>query len=693
MNLHFAPTLDLYLLWGIALCGLVLLALSIAIYKRGALIRCAVFCILMLPLLNPSIIKETRGYVKDVVAIIIDQSMSQDFGERQQRSEAALSYLKEQINGMDAFDLRIVNTLQNGAITSRTDLFNVLDQSIADVPTKRRGGAIFLSDGQVHDVPQNEEQFNNYGPVHLLLSGEKSEKDRRIIITKAPAYGLVGKNVEIKYRIEDSRNINQEAANVVLTMSSGAQLNFHSPINEEQSITVALENPSQNIFSIEVDSVEGEITQANNKAAIIVNGVRDRLKVLLVSGSPNVGERTWRNLLTSDAGVDLVHFTILRDPSKMDAIPKNELSLIAFPFRELFEIKLYDFDLIVFDRYRVNNLLPSYYFGNIARYVKEGGAFLEASGSEFADKRSIYNTAIGDILPGKPTGNISNLRFKPKITELGHSHPVTKSMIWNNRFITKDAPASWGSWMRYIDIQALRGDTLMSANDNNPLLLLDRVGKGRVAQISSDHIWLWSRGYDGGGPHTELLRRVVHWLMKEPELDERALDVSVNKNNITIRKQNNANLIEEDISLTKPDGEQEVIKLKANESGLLEYKLDAEQLGIYAFADVNGSRKFAIIGDINPLELGGVITITDKFKELISASNGTAIWLDKTPKPRISAVNNAKKFGGSDWLALKRNNDYNVTGIENIAILPEWAILLMIFSALILLWLREGQSD
>ena len=693
MNLHFAPTLDFYLLWGIALCGLVLLALSIAIYKRGVVIRSVVFCILMLPLLNPSIIKETRGYVKDVAAIVVDGSMSQNFGERKQRSEAALSYLKEQIEDMDAFDLRIINAPQSDTITSRTDLFNALDQSFADVPLKRRGGVIFLSDGQVHDVPQNEEQFNNYGPIHLLLSGEKSEKDRRIIITKAPAYGLVGKNVEIKYRIEDSHNINQEGANVTLTMHNGVQRNFYSPINKEQAITLPLVHPSQNIFTLEVESVDGEITQANNKAAIIVNGVRDRLKVLLVSGSPNVGERTWRNLLTSDAGVDLVHFTILRDPSKLDAIPKNELSLIAFPFRELFEIKLYDFDLIIFDRYRVNNLLPSYYFGNIARYVKEGGAFLEASGNEFADKRSIYNTAIGDILPGKPTGNISNLRFKPKITELGHSHPVTKSMIWNNRFITKNTPENWGSWMRYIDIQALRGDALMSANDNNPLLLLDRVGKGRVAQISSDHIWLWSRGYDGGGPHTELLRRVVHWLMKEPELDERALDVNVNKNNITVRKQNNANAIEEDIALTKPDGEQEVIKLTATKDGVLEYTLDADQLGIYAFDDVNGSRKFAIIGDINPLELSGVITSADKFKGLVSASNGTAIWLDETAKPRISAVSNAKKFGGSNWLALKRNNDYNVTGIENIAILPEWAILLMIFSALILLWLREGQSD
>ena len=453
-----------------------------------------------------------------------------------------------------------------------------------------------------------------------------------------------------------------------------------------------IEHPGQNVFSLEVEGVRDEITLANNKTAILVNGVRDRLKVLLVSGIPHSGERTWRDLLTSDPGVDLIHFTILREPQKFDYTPKRELSLIAFPFQELFEIKLYDFDLIIFDRYRVNNILPDRYFHNIVKYVREGGAFLEASGPAFSGRRSVYDTPLGDILPGSPTGSIVENKYTPSITKLGHQHPVTKSLIWNNKAMSFGEPENWGSWLRYIDIKPVRGDTLMNGAEEKPLLILDRVEEGRVAQISSDHIWLWSRGYEGGGPHAELLRRIVHWLMKEPELDELALDIRVNQNVITVQKQGYGKT-EEIIAMTTPDGENLTITLKADASGILTYKHKAKSLGIYAFEDVNGTRKFAIIGDLNPPELSGVITTDKNLKPLIDASGGTTIWLDDVPKPKVSVSKNARRYGGSNWLALKQNDDYTVAGVRDIALFPEWMTLLILFSILLLLWWREGQNS
>ena len=693
-NLHFTPMIsDTWMIVACVLSGLVLI-LSAFQYRKGIALRCIMFAAFMLALLNPSLIKEERSYVKDVAVIVTDRSTSQNIEQRTERTDIALAHIQKQIEDTGAADLRVIEAPKAGSLTNRTDLFSALDQTLIDVPQKQRAGVIFLTDGQIHDVPKTEDAFTAYGPVHQLLSGKKNERDRQIVITSAPAYGLVGKEIIVKYKVEDSASITgQSSADITITMHDGKQLLRRAPINTEQSITLPLDHAGQNVFSIEVDSVKDEITTANNKTAVIVNGVRDRLKVLLVSGIPHAGERTWRGLLKSDPGVDLVHFTILREPQKFDYTPKNELSLIAFPFRELFEIKLYDFDLIVFDRYRVNNILPDRYFRNIVKYVQEGGAFLEASGPAFAGKRSIYDTPLADILPAKPTGVITEQRFNPTISEMGLAHPVTKNLIWNNKTVDAKGNASpWGAWLRYIDITPSRGDILMQAMNEKPLLVLDRVGKGRVAQLSSDHIWLWSRGYDGGGPHAELLRRIVHWLMKEPELDERALNVTVNKDSITIRKQA-FNTEEETIALTYPDGERGTITLNKTEQNLLEHKMKADQLGVYAFEDVNGTRKFVVVGDLNPPELSGVRTTNKNLDPLVSASGGTTIWLDNTPTPNVSmAAQNARRYGGANWVALKRNNDFTVTGVRDISLLPNWSILLILLSLLLGLWSREGQS-
>ncbi len=130
--------------------------------------------------------------------------------------------------------------------------------------------------------------------------------------------------------------------------------------------------------------------------------MRDKLRVLLVSGEPHAGERTWRNLLKSDASVDLVHFTILRPPEKQDGTPINELSLIAFPTRELFQQKIGEFQLIIFDRYARQGVLPIIYFDNITRYVRDGGAVLVAAGPDYASQTSLWRTPLDAILPAEP---------------------------------------------------------------------------------------------------------------------------------------------------------------------------------------------------------------------------------------------------------------------------------------------------
>ncbi len=701
-SLHFTPIVNLPLLVMLFAVGMALFVISVLHYKRALLWRMLVLSLFMLVLLNPSLLKEERNYTKDVVAIVIDQSASQEFGKRAERSQDALTYIQDTLKNNDNFEVRVIQAPLDKALSSRTNLFSALDQALSDIPARRRAGVIIISDGQIHDVPKISEHYEHYknksayGPVHLLLSGRENDKDRRIVVTSASAYGLVGKSISVTYKIEDTDNINQDKARVSLQYHDGKQRSFYVRVNEEQTLELPIVSVGQNFFTLSVDGVADEITMVNNKTALLVNGVRDRLKVLLISGIPHSGERTWRDLLTSDPGVDLVHFTILREPDKMDYTPRKELSLIAFPFNELFNVKLYDFDLIIFDQYRVNNILPDIYFQNIVRYVRMGGAFLSSNGSAFATgNSSIYDTPLGGILPASPTGKILENRYKPTVTKLGHLHPVTRNLVWNNRVSVLGKKEPWGDWLRYIDIKANRGDVLMSAGnvsgEEKPLLVLDRVDKGRVAQLSSDHIWLWSRGFDGGGPHAELLRRIVHWLMKEPDLDERAFAVRVNKNQITIEKQSFGES-EETLSMQTPDGETKLVTLKKNARDMLVHNIQAEKLGIYSFQDALGMRKSVIIGDTDPLEFDGVITTPKLLEPLIKSTGGTYIWLDKTPHPDIRTFKNAQSYGGSDWLALQQNGDFTVTRVRDIALFPKWISLLLLFSALLFLWWKEGKS-
>ena len=682
LSVHFDPLLPtVFITFAIGLV-VAFIALSILSARRAIILRALACTIFILALLGPSLLEEEREPVKDIAVIVVDESQSQSFDKRAQRSEDALKALEQKLSRRDDLELRIIKAPLDKSDLSETRLFESLEQSLADVPLKRRAGVIVISDGQVHDAPQNIKAIQDYGPVHLLLTGEKNEKDRQLVILEAPSYGIVGQNVSVKYRIEDTSNIREDYTTLTITKPGAPHELLTVPVNKDLEITIPITHPGQNIFELSSEALPDEITAVNNRAALNINGVRDRLRVLLVSGKPHPGGRSWRDLLTSDPSVDLVHFTILRDPSKLDSTPQKELSLIAFPFRELFEIKLHEFDLVIFDRYQLSRILPDIYFDNIARYVKKGGALLEASGPAFATEDSLYFTSLMSILPGRPTGGAITESYKPQITERGKFHPVTHAL---------GAQDHWGSWLRQVIIEAEAGETLMNGVDNNPLLVLSRMQEGRVAQIASDHIWLWARGYEGGGPHAELLRRVVHWLMKEPELDERALRIHVSGQRISI-KQWHTDTTTSDIKITKPDGEETVLTLKSGQKGLLSDSLKADQLGVYSFEDAAGQKSFAIVGDLNPPELRGVKTTPEPMQPAIKKSGGKAVWLAHDPFPSVRLQRFSKNYAGHNWIGLRQNNDYTVQSVRSAPLLPVWLSSLIIILILLSAWWREGRG-
>jgi len=262
----------------------------------------------------------------------------------------------------------VVEAGQADGETDGTRLFGALSSVLSDVPVDRVAGAFLITDGRVHDIPANAAALGFQAPVHALITGRKDERDRRIAISAAPRFGIVGQAQTITYRLDD-QGVSGDRAKIVVRRDGEVISERSLASGQTANVEIDIKHAGPNIVEIEASPLDNELTLVNNRAVVAIDGVRDKLRVLLVSGEPHSGERTWRNLLKSDASVDLVHFTILRPPEKQDGTPINELSLIAFPTRELFQQRINEFQLIIFDRYARQGVLPIAYFDNIARYV------------------------------------------------------------------------------------------------------------------------------------------------------------------------------------------------------------------------------------------------------------------------------------------------------------------------------------
>ena len=257
------------------------------------------------------------------------------------------------------------------------------------------------------------------------------------MLITTPRFGIVGQSQTISYRVED-QGASPGTAQITVKRD-GETIDTRSVrVGQQVNVSVQIPHPGANIVEIEASPLENELTLINNRAVVSIDGVRDKLRVLLVSGEPHSGERTWRNLLKSDASVDLVHFTILRPPEKQDGTPINELSLIAFPTRELFQQKINEFQLIIFDRYARQGVLPIAYFDNIARYVRAGGAVLVSAGPDYASTTSIWRTPLDTVLPAEPVG-VTEKPFYAHLSDAGKRHPVTRGLEGS----ASEPPRAW----------------------------------------------------------------------------------------------------------------------------------------------------------------------------------------------------------------------------------------------------------
>ncbi|MCS3727715.1 hypothetical protein [Bradyrhizobium betae] len=684
-GIAFTPLVPAIVLW-LALAAIVVIAIVLLVARaRGAAVRVAALALFLLALANPSFTREDRDPLTSVAAVVIDKSPSQNFGKRNEEAAKAQEALVDGLKKIKGLEVRVVDAGQADGETDGTKLFGALASALSDVPVDRVAGAFLITDGRVHDIPASAAALGFQAPVHALITGQKDERDRRIAITAAPRFGIVGQKQTITYRLDD-QGVTGERAKVTIRRDGEVLSERTLSSGQIASVDVDIKHAGPNIVEIEASPLEKELTPVNNRAVVAIDGVRDKLRVLLVSGEPHSGERTWRNLLKSDASVDLVHFTILRPPEKQDGTPINELSLIAFPTRELFQQKINEFQLIIFDRYARQGVLPIAYFDNIARYVRAGGAVLVSAGPDYASNTSIWRTPLDSVLPAEPVG-VTEKPFYAHLSDVGKRHPVTRGLEGS-----ASEPPRWSRFFRTVDTRNAVNPPVMTGVDGKPLLFLSRFGEGRVALLLSDHIWLWARGYEGGGPHLDLLRRMSHWLMKQPDLDEEALRLQVQGKDLVVVRQTMADSVQP-VSVTSPSGVAHDLTLSAGDPGEWRASLPANELGLWQATD--GTLKALInVGPTNPKEFSEVTSTIDTLKPLTQATGGNAVRVvdgASVELPRIVPVRSAGMFAGDGWMGVRMRDASVVKGVGVLPIFAGLIGLLLLLGAFAATWVREGR--
>ncbi|MBV1864491.1 MAG: hypothetical protein KUG74_08630 [Rhodobacteraceae bacterium] len=689
--ISFSPLLPLAALWALLAVSILVVLLAIWRGLPGWWLRALAFAVLLLALVNPVLRQLDRDPLSDIVFIVVDRTESQSVSVRPAQIDRAVQHLLGEIDGLENFEYRRIVVENDPAQNdSGSMVMTALAKAASEVAENRIAGAIVVTDGQVHD-PDLVAGFP--APLHILLTGQAGDWDRRLVLRNVPAFAIVGEPVKLFLRIEDQGAVPDAVAGfarVEISIDGEPPQGFTVETGRDFELPLTLPHGGANVLQFNVLASKGELTERNNSAVISVNGVRDRLRVLLVSGEPHTGERTWRNLLKSDSSVDLVHFTILRSPEKQDGVPVRELSLIAFPTRELFLDKIDEFDLIIFDRYRRRGILPSAYLENVANYVRAGGAVLVASGPAFGGVDSLWRTPLADILPARPTARLLEEGFVPRISELGNRHPVTEALTQlAPRGVAQDGTPGWGRWFRLVDAQATSGNTVMEGPERRPLLVLDRVGRGRIAMLLSDHAWLWSRGFEGGGPQLELLRRLAHWMMKEPELEEEQISASVSGRQVLVTRRS----LKEDnpaIRVEGPDGTVMVLQPEKISPGRWQTEFSGEENGLYRMSD-GELESVVAIGPIAPREFEQTIANDTLLRPLSIATHGGRLRLQETPEPNLRLVRGGRVAAGRNWIGLTPREAFLAKDIRQTPLLPGWLLLMLAGLLMVAAWRYEGR--
>jgi len=689
-TISFDPFIPLPILISIFVLATILLVFFLFKAPRSIFFRILVTALLLAIISNPLIQSAEKIPLKDIAIILVDHSQSQELDERRAITNSATLNLRSKLESLENIEVR--ETIVGDE--SGSDLWASYSNSISSVPHSRLAGIFIITDGQATDEKIASAPMP-IAPVHILLTGRKLEFDRKLSLVNAPRYGIIGEPVDVSFRIDDigPNEVSlpeNNSVTVILRVDGDEVYRENVPTGSVISFQAPMSKPGETIIELEASTLAGELSTINNVVVLPITAIRDRLRVLLISGEPHAGERAWRNLLKSDPAIDLVHFTILRpiEKAQSDGALERELALIEFPQDELFIEKLSEFDLLIFDRYTYRGVLNAFHFDNIGRYVEDGGAVLVSAGPEFDGYLSLAaRRNFSFILPALPTGPAIEEPFRAQVSNDGNKHPATSSLT-DREF--------WGRWLRIMPVTKRSGRTLMTGPDDSPLLILDRVGKGRVGLLLSDHVWLWARGFDGGGPHAELLRRISHWLMKEPDLEEEQLKLSENDGNLLIERRTIEEVVN-DVDLIFPDGTSQTYSLNSTETeGLHSRLLASLPSGLYRARSGNLFAASAI-GKKQETELQDVVMDETELKPLADQSLGEVFAIRNNQSVQIPDIRRVKRASKNHSITLNsmqllERNAARTTTIQSEELFSPLIWLFLLTVGLLGTWLSESNK-
>src|ERR1700742_102613 len=258
-GIAFTPLVPSLVLW-IALAAIVVIAALLLLGRsRGAAVRVAALALILLALANPTFTREEREPLSSVAAVVVDKSPSQNFGDRTQETEKAREALVDSLKKIKGLEVRVVEAGQADGETDGTKLFGALSSALSDVPVDRVAGAFLITDGRVHDIPANAAALGFQAPVHALITGQKNERDRRIAITAAPRFGIVGQPQTVTFRLDD-QGVSGEHAKVVIRRDGEVISERDLVSGQSAKIDVDIKHEGPNIVEIEAAPLEGELT-------------------------------------------------------------------------------------------------------------------------------------------------------------------------------------------------------------------------------------------------------------------------------------------------------------------------------------------------------------------------------------------------------------------------------------------------
>ncbi len=683
MEINFYPLFSNQTILLFTLIFLIILALYFYLSLKYFFLRVCIFLIFLLLITNPMINSMKKKYYNDILIVLYDKTQS----VVETKKTRQLLEVKEKIENnikklekLEVVEIEVdnLNNLNNEKID--TKIITKLQKTFEKFEKNRVAGVIIVTDGVIHDLEKIESDFEDI-PMHFFLLGKKNERDRSIITESIPEYALVGKPINFIFKIIDGKFEEDIEATFILDGVEVFSETFAPNINHQ--INLPISHAGENLLEIKISNHPDEITFANNYKVFKINGIHEKLRVMLISGEPNMGLRNWRNILNSDPSIELLHFTILRPPSKRDLTPVRELALIPFPSQELFSADISKFSLIILDQYTLQGILPKKYLDNIVDYVINGGAILNISGQEYLGDRSLSNSPLANILPAKPE-SFSTKSFIPTLTNLGKRHPITNTL--ENSYKNK----KWGKWFSFIKTNQASGQTLMTAN-SHPLLIINEVSDGRIAQILSDQGWVWKKDRENKGPLLKLLRNIIHWLLKTPEFQENYLEVFKNGDLITLNLnslyQGNTKAI-----ITNPMGKEISVLMKDNKNGSLIGTFESNEYGKFSL-NVNDIKKDFFLGVSNSIELERVRSsdfLIDSFFKKNKNYIYSTTWLG-SDIPTILKVYSKNNIAGKNWVGLlekkvKKNDIFVKKEFINwLLVMP--LLLLLLFMC----WFRENK--